>query len=128
MAKQFATQLNENCGGKLPRSMQPSAQVTTCRQPLVWHGPQSAGQLMHVSYSSDSHLPLPQTEQTPQSYGHDAHVSLPEHEPSPQPGHLPQSFSHKKQLSLNGSQKPSPQPGHLPQSGAHERHVSAPVQ
>ena len=51
-ATQFATQVRLNWGGKPPpRSMQlPSAQVTIWKQPIVSQVPQSAAQLVHVSY------------------------------------------------------------------------------
>ena len=43
---------------------------------------------------------LPQTEHTPQSCSHEAHVSGAVQRPSPQPAHLPQSSGQVKQSSL----------------------------
>src|SRR5262249_23497130 len=106
--------------------MQPNAHVTTSMQPMVWHWPQSCGQMAQVSNSS--HLPLGQNEQTPQSCLHDEQFSLPEQTPSPQPWHAPQSAGQVKQFSVAALHFPSPQLSHTPQSGAHERQSSGGLQ
>jgi hypothetical protein len=108
--------------------MHGKAQVSISKQPIVVQSPQSAGQLVHVSYGA-SHFMLPQTEQTPQSGSHEAHVSGALQRPSPQPAHFPQSPGHVKQSSpFDVSHVPSPHVAHAPQSGAQVRHVSPPLQ
>jgi hypothetical protein len=128
MATQLETPLMLNTGGLDWKSTLSSAQLTIWMQPIVSHLPQSAVQLVQVSNWSFSHLPLPQTEQVPQSSGQDAQVSLPLHTPSWQPWHLPQSWKQLKQVSMPGSQTPSPQGSHLPQSGAQLRQSSPSLQ
>jgi len=87
-------------------------------QPMVSHGPQSSGQLVQLSYSLASQTPLGHTEQTPQSFWHEAQVSVPWHSPSPQPGQMPQSSGQVKQFSVAASQLLLPQVSQASQSGA----------
>jgi hypothetical protein len=69
---------------------QPIAHVTVPMHVSTLQGPQSAGQLAHVS--SGPQTPSPHVEHTPQSAGQVAHVSGAVQTPSPQPLQTPQSF------------------------------------
>ena len=93
----------------------PIAHMTPSAQVVSMHFPQSAGQF--AQFSSVSHLPSPQNEQTPQSAGQLKQFSPVSHEPSPQPLHMPQSVGHVWQSSpALAWHLPSPQLGHAPQS------------
>jgi hypothetical protein len=89
-AWQSAMQDKLTLGGNSVVLMHPKMQVRTAEHPRAVHAPQSAAQFVHVSYGP-SHFPLPQTEQTPQSWGHEAQVSLASHVPFPHAAHSPQS-------------------------------------
>lgn len=113
-----ATQLPKHVG-LLP---QLAAQSSVSRQFRVPQTPQSAGHEKHVS--KPVHAPSPQPPgHGPQSLGQLEQVSRGLQKPSPQTSHGPQSDGQLAQSS-SGAQKPSPQVGHVPQSAGHVEQVS----
>jgi hypothetical protein len=105
-----------------PQSFGHEAQVspsTGWQRPLPQlggQGPQSCVQVVQLSPNTASHLPLPQ--HWPQSFGHEAQVSLGSHLLFPHSGGQgPQSCAHVAQVSVGGSHMKLPHwGGQVPQS------------
>jgi hypothetical protein len=94
---------------------------------LPQQAPQSSTQVWQVSPYCGSQTAFPQ--QGPQSWGHEAQLSVGPQDPLPQTsGQVPQSAAQVAQLSVT-PQVPSPQTsGHVPQSRGHEAQVSCGLQ